>query len=325
MKTIIKTALILGLANFAFFANAQSVPSVGGNVAGRTVTPGIAPAVVDFVTVGAIMPYKSALSNEAIDQWITNVTAAFAPDTIPSTLIPSFVSQWTVTPEGGTTVNVGDPNLDQIILTWDVTPGRFTVGITTEVQIGGTTNVVECATSASQKAVYVLPAPHALRSDTDHGHAQVLNCNVEDHNVRFWVRGIGQRSIRYNITRRPLTGSIDVDENLVLSSAAADARTDESWFAEAPDGSMTWTIANNAYTTDTEQWVSDILVENLEVGWVYTVEITGVSDQISRKSGVGPLGDGYVPPATRLFSSFAVIPAPGAANIQHVSNIPSGL
>jgi len=173
--------------------------------------------------------------------------------------------------------------------------------------------------------VYVLPAPNALRSATEHGHAQVLNCNVEEHNVRFWVRGIGQRSIRYSITRRPLTGDSDVDEDLVLSSTAADAQTDENWFAEAPDGSMTWTIAYSAYTTDAEQWVSNILVENLEAGWVYTVEITGVSDQISRKSGVGPLGDGYVPPATRLFSSFAVIPTPGNVNIQHVSNIPAGL
>jgi len=63
-----------------------------------------------------------------------------------------------------------------------------------------------------------------------------------------------------------------------------------------------------------------IEVTSLEPGFIYTVRITGVSDQISRKSKVGPANDGFVVP-TDIYAVFAVIPEPTGTRIEHITNI----
>ncbi|MCL2412988.1 MAG: hypothetical protein FWC98_02505, partial [Bacteroidales bacterium] len=71
------------------------------------------------------------------------------------------------------------------------------------------------------------------------------------------------------------------------------------------------------YTSGAGETIS-IVVSNLAPGYVYRVDITGVSDQISRKSFTGQAA--FIEPATPVFATFAVIPTPTATPIDFVGN-----
>ena len=303
MKTIMKLALVMGFASFAFFANAQTLPTVGGTTT-NTVTAGIDSAQIDFVTVGATMPYKTSSASANFEAWEANVKDAFGTTTLSP--VPTFTLQWYVddAPLTGATT-------DNINLTWN-TEGRFELTAKTSILLGGAN--VGCEDAVSGKIVYVLPKPTVALRPTSNGHQMVLPCSTTSHPVSFVARGIGQRSVTYTVLRRPLSGTADPADE-VTSSLVGSPQNNETWFT-----SLTSFTAAEALYSDASEIIS-INITGLEPGYVYTVEITGVSDQISRKSKVGTNNDGFVAPPSSVFAAFAVLPTPTSTRIEHVTNV----
>jgi hypothetical protein len=303
MKTITKIALVMGFASFAFFANA-SLPGVNVNPTHAAVTPGIDSTVVDFVTVGATMPYRTGSAAGNFAAWRANVEGAFGTSTLSP--LPSFALQWYVdgAPLSGATT-------DSVNLTWN-TIGQFKLTAKTTILLGG--NNVGCEDAISGKTIYVLPEPVVTLRATSNGHQIVLGCTATTHQVRFVTHGIGQRSITYTVYRQPLTGSGNTDAQLT-SALAGTSQGNASWFTDATP----FNAAEDLYSSANA--FIDLNITGLEPGFVYTVEITGVSDQISRKSKVGDNNDGFVTPPARVFAAFAVLPEPTSTKIEHTTNL----
>jgi hypothetical protein len=312
MKTITKLALIVAIASFAIVANAQTLPGTTGTPAGA-VNPGIDSAVVDWVTVGAVMPYRTTTSAASFDLWTVAVTDAFGGAGNLPTHMPTFRTTWSV--NGSDITNPLAPTRqDSINFHWDVLPGRYELLATTEILLNG--NPAGCEPAVRGKLVYVLPEPTA-RLHTEHlqgtGSRMVIGCNAPSHTVNFQISGVGVRQARYTVTRRAMDGTetgASTIENFSHGTAMAVAvdfrESNTDW-----DGAMATANARSSM---------GIEVTSLEPGFIYTVRITGVSDQISRKSKVGPANDGFVVP-TDIYAVFAVIPEPTGTRIEHITNI----
>ena len=312
MKTITKLALIVAIASFAIVANASTLPTATGTTT-QTVTAGIAETQVDWVTVGATMPYKTSSSAQSFDDWTNAVTSAFAAaSTSLPTHMPTFSTQWSVANWTGGTggsasneTNIGTPG-DDLVLTWGHT-GAFRLTATTRVQINSAD--VGCSAAVRHKHVFVVPAPYVEpHASLATGNGAILGCNVTEQIVRFEVMGIGQRQLKYTISRRPMTGTTtttDVDFNV------GDARAEADFTLAQNDFESALTIAANRRNVP-------ITVDNLQPGYIYTVAITEVSDQISRKSQVGT--NGFLP-VSGVQAVFAVVPTPEGSRIEHITNV----
>ena len=308
MKTIFKVALTLGLASFAFFANAQTASTTGAPNS-PTAVHNVDTLQVDWVTVGSTMPYATNLNNEALETWRSYANAWYLS-------IGNVVSRarWSVQPfPSGTITDFGNDfeNQERIYVHWQ-TIGQFMLTVQNQIYIGSTP---ACTTAISGKRVFVLPAPNVLTdAPSITGHDVVLPCDAPDHTVSFRARGVSQMQLRYVVTRRPIAGGVD---SIVHTSAPAGAAvTNEPFFTiNEVAGGHSFGDAQAMYQLGTGEQVS-ITIPDLEAGFIYRVRVTGVSDQISRKSFTG---DDVFRPAN-VQAVFAVVPRPTSTVIDHVSN-----
>ena len=306
MKKIMKLALIVAIASFATVANAQTF-TAGGNT--TNVVSWMDSSHVDFVTVGAIMPYRTTSVATNFDTWKEHVEHAFGTTTLSP--LPTFSLQWYVNNapvDGATTEN--------IYLTWN-TVGEFQLEARTNILLGG--DNVGCNEAVSGKTVFVVPQPTiVLRANEDNGHRKILGCEDKEWTVRFTARGIGARSVKYTVTKMPLSGIEDVEAEVTTPRVGNALVAGSTMFT----GSTSFASVEDLYSLSNSVGLETIAINipGLDPGYVYTVEITGVSDQISRKSLVGDNRDGFVTPPSRVFASFAVLPEPTSTKIDHVTN-----
>jgi len=308
MKTIFKTALILGLASFAFFASAQTITIAPGANSPTIVTESDT-MQVDFVTVGSTMPYATDLDQVSFTAWrdtaiawglnLANVTSVASWATRQMNPMPT---SWL---DGPSATN----NQEQIFVTWS-TVGDFELRLTNRIQISGAD---ACTPAVSTKRVYVLPEPSVRTAPaTIVGHDVIRHCTTAVHTVSFVAVGIGQKQLRYQITRRSIDGG--GPETPVVSNAGGTAMSSPVFF----------TMANTAFATAEAFYGPGATGEDVisieipvEAGYVYRVQVLGVSDQISRKSFTGD----YVFRPANVQAVFAVVPTPTSTVIEHVSNL----
>jgi len=315
MKKIMKLALIVAITSFATVANAQTLPTLGGTPHPSNVVSNVDSIQVDWVTVGAVMPYSTSTSQTNFDTWLDNVQTAFGGAASMPEHLPIFRTQWSVANwTGGVSgsasneTNIGAPGTD-IVLTW-TTRGQFLLKATTTIRVNNAD--AGCTPAISGKHVFVLPEPNVTPNTNAalFGHGRILNCNTPSHMVRFDASGIGQRQVRYTVHKQPMTGSaapvVPTTHQIGDARAATDFEMSTRTFAAA-----------EGIAAGSEPVV--ITVDELTPGFIYTVTITGISDQISRKSKVGPENDGFVVPSNAT-AVFAVIPTPEGSRIQHVAN-----
>ncbi len=286
MKKMIQIAAIAAITGLATFANAQS--AVTGNAKS---TADVDSLQVDFVTVGATMPYKTAVNaNNAA--WLQELEDLGFTD--PATEAGEPMIKWAYS-TGGAFVDLA-PTGAEVDITWPSTAGKYL--LRAQSSYAGS-----CA-SESFKNVYVLPKPSVAISG---GNQAILACDVTSHNVEYTAKGIGEKQISYVVTRKPVgdEGEDDAAEAEAVGSGVSTAAT----FTEAVTNfAAAEAFYTGAGTTD------NIAVSSLEPGYIYTVTITEVSDQISRKSGVtvGSLA---------VKAVFTVTPKPTSTKINHISNI----
>jgi hypothetical protein len=265
------------------------------------------------------MPYRTTSTGPLFDGWLSAVTEAFGPGGIPTAFTPVLSTTWTViNPIAGTSAPQAiTSNVDSINITWDVDPGRYEVRATTSATIGGTP-APGCANAQQIKEVFVLPRPNLVgRGVSDNGHQMILGCTATVHTVRFDTRGWGNVQVTYNLSRTPLGGSAAVTQNLREGLGNA-LEADDTRIAA--NGGNSITTAMQRYTGSTHVTIP-IEIDGLEPGYIYTVTLTGISDQISRKSRVGNANDGIVALTSgERTISFAVIPTPTNTHIEHVTN-----
>ncbi len=286
MKKMIQIAAIAAITGLATFANAQT--AVTGNASG-TVDATIDSMQVDFVTVGATMPYKTAVNaNNAA--WLTELAGLGFTDPAAA---GELTTKWAYSTGGAFTNLV--PAGSEVDITWP-TAGKYL--------LRAQSSYADACASESFKNVYVLPKPSVAITD---GDKEILACDVTSHNVEFTAKGIGEKQVKYTVTRKPVgaagtTGSAE-DE------AVGDGVTTAETFTEAVTD---YAAATAYYTGDGD--AENITVGSLTPGYIYTVTITEVSDQISRKSGVTV--DGLAVKAV-----FTVTPKPTSTKINHIKNV----
>ena len=301
MKTIFKTALILGLASFALFANAQTLGTTATTPGSATTQP---VAQTDFVTVGSTMPYATNLNQSDFNDWRNN--ALDWGFTIPANV--QNTASWRVRPldPDGPFVPLVE-NENEILITWPATQGQFEIMMSNRIMIG---NVSACDSAVSLKRVFVLPFPTVLTDPaTIAGHGAVLHCDSTSHTVTFTTRGIGERQVRYVVTRRAIDATDSPDP--VAQEIVGTAQTTASWFETS-----SFATALRQYETADGNQVVSIQVTGLQAGFIYRVHVVGINDQISRKSFAGDASFG---PAD-VQAVFAVVPRPTSTTIDHVGN-----
>jgi hypothetical protein len=289
MKTIFKAALILGAINFAIFANAQTVST---NPVTTTGTPETVNNQADFVTVGAIMPYATPTVGNASD-WVTAMTNAGISTTDITT-----TTTWNLFTLPGTTatpLTVADPA--NFRMAW-TTEGQYRLEATTVTKLNST---VLCeGTTPAEKLVFVLPKPTVAFGTLP---AQIQACTETDLNVPVTLKGIGSVKVNYTVTVYDPSATTGSVVSVTNGASAAAVSVFEGTYASALD------IYNGAGTT------VDIPVSSLIPGYAYVVTLTGVEDQISRKSGVN------VDLTANNTFAFTVAPTPANTTIQHVKNV----
>ncbi|MCL2412983.1 MAG: hypothetical protein FWC98_02480, partial [Bacteroidales bacterium] len=235
MKTIMKIALILSALAFAVVANAQAPSATTNSGSSTSPIPATSQdaAQIDFVTVGATMPYATSFAATDFDTWRSNA-AALGFD-IPTTGAGAVTNTkvWSarrLTPPPPATDSTifggftGDSS--QIFVTWPET-GAFRLSFSNTVNVDGVTPSPDCASAISSRTVYVLPAPNVTGSVT--GHAQVLTCDDTEHTVSFNVRGIGLRQASFTVTRQAISGAA-TPTSVLTSGTAGTAQTSDVFF-----------------------------------------------------------------------------------------------
>ena len=301
MKTIMKIALFLSAIAFAASANAQTVgltPAANGPDATAISTTQDS-AVVDFVTVGSTMPYRTVTNS--VDGWFAGASTdwGFTP-TITQRV------RWSI---GGGDFAVAD-NRDTIFVTWPTTPGQHTLTVENAILQDGTPI---CTPSAiSTKNVFVLPRPIIDATVAVTGHNAVLCSDYTAHHVIFQGRGIGQLDVTFTVERRNADG-VDTPWTNADDVTVGTARNVASWFE-----TTTFATALAQYDAGNNQDIR-IDLSGLTAGFMYRVSINGISDQISRKSFTG---DDVYTEVTNVFATFAIVPETTTTRIDHVSNTP---
>ncbi len=289
MKTIkfFQIALVAAMFSFATVANAQTyVDDTPGTVTSTN--------QVDFVTVGATMPYSAAATDASFADWKTAFEAAFSGKTVNKTIA------WKL----GSNPISGTADKENIRMKWE-TAAQYTLEATTTVTIDGVDAGALCPSTPATKTVYVLPEPTVKITS----ESQVLSCSTTNFTVKYKVAGIGVKAITYTITRRAYDGTGDPTNDVHNDGIV---QTTAGFFEEA---TTTFEEASAEYNVDT-QTPLDWAVTGLEPGYIYTLTFTNVTDQISRKSGV----------TTKTLSAnntitLAVVPEPASTTIQHVKNV----
>jgi hypothetical protein len=305
MKTIMKIALFLSAIAFAASANAQSF---GGTSTASGTPTAVTPAgQIDFVTVGSTMPY--ATTAQDLDDWF----ALAAGITGLNLAGIDRSSQWTMRNVGTDQAISGSVNNEPTTTVFWETQGHFRLSFANEIHT--------CTAAISTQDVFVLPAPNAARRGDTHGRilcpAQVAagGTYAGGFPVEFTVRGIGQIQVRYTVERRRIGNT---DPGTTQNTSHGSVQSSATFFTIAE---TTFAQAVALYTTNDTR-VQTITVENLLPGYVYIVHITGVSDQISRKSFTGDAAFIAPPAGSPVTIAFAVTPNADEVVIQHVTNIP---
>jgi len=305
MKTIMKIALFLSAIAFAASANAQTF---GGTLSTAGTPAAITPAQIDFVTVGSTMPY--ATTAQDISGW-----RDLASDIPGLNLDPTSVTQsttWTIFDVDANALVGGQTVTQQnsVNVNW-ANQGHFRLNFANQIH--------SCTAANSVQDVFVLPAPNAERRGTTHGTVLCPAAITAGGDfaagfpVQFTVRGIGEIRVRYTVERRVVGGGTTDDPEFV---GQGEVQTNVGNFFET----TTFAAAQALYLTNNTRFTT-ITVDDLAPGFVYIVTITGVSDQISRKSFAGNLA--YIAPADPVTIAFAVTPDANQVVIEHVSNIPT--
>jgi hypothetical protein len=282
MKKSVFAIIMAGSLGVATLANAQTV------VPGTVTTEDVAATQVDFVTVGATMPYSTDASQADLEAWKTDAAAlGLSVENVTAT------TTWYVNAAEKATGS-------ELRLKWDVTPGSFAVEARTQINVGET---VSCAPATVSKTVYVLPEPSVAFTG---GSDAILACDATSHDLSYAVKGIGNKKVTYTVTKKPLGADAVTGSSENVSKGTAEV---ESFFVEA---TTSYATAAALYTG--EGTAGTLRISNLEAGYIYTVTVTGVSDQISRKSNV------TVAPAN-LKANFAVVPSPTGTKINHIKNL----
>jgi hypothetical protein len=343
MKTIkkLQIALVAILLCFATVANAQAPTRVTINPANpwpvdfeldAIVLPGQA-TQVDFVTVGAVMPYLTRSNSQEFKAWVDTVRTYFSLPLAPQPAefigkapgpVLGDVRLETSWDASGTDLGM-TTGPDSILVRWDLPTAQHGAGqayiltATTDVYFGAT-KLLCGAPNASEKRVYVLPRPRIWKEIGDPGDQVILSCVTTQHTVSYRITGIGQKEVNYTVYKRPIGSSADTDDDFV---PVGTAQSSDAFFDESN------TTFNDAHTfyrnpnTATGGTAFDITVTGLQPGYVYQVVVTGISDQITRKSNV-LINDQQPIWATdtgNLTYTFTVVPEPTNTGIRHILNV----
>jgi hypothetical protein len=349
MKTIkkIKFAFVAILLCFATVANAQTLVSVTGTnwptlkttPAGWPALSTNDPAQADFVTVGAVMPYRTVSGGEDFKTWKTMVETYFFPTgTAGPAAVANVLMNTTWTVAGGDGVNnipetelASGLGLDSVLVRWSHI-GNYLISAKTTMTINGT-EVTGCDNmeNVKEKQIYVLPAPQARRAEklihapgdpTDGRNFQnvIFPCTTKSLNLPFQVRGIGEVHLFYTVTRRPIGSPATEDNEEGLSEGMS--RNTPSWFNHSPSG---FAEARDLYLVGMNSSPEVFIpVTGLLPGYLYEVKITEISDQISRKSEVELKAPNFWSTSNlteNLTYRFAIVPTPMNTNIEHIRNI----
>ena len=300
MKTtkIFQTALAAGMVCFATLANAQNYEYVTHATTGKT-SDDVAKTQADFVTVGAQMPYTVDATQPDLAGWLTELTTAGITGVTAATHVA-----WTV---NGTALT-GTDDLSQIGVQWNTT-GDYTLRAFTsiDVKVNSVSVTPPCNPHEEIKKVYVLPEPTVAFTTAN----TVLSCGATTQTVSYEVTGIGQKQVAYTVTKKPYTTSGSTDSPVSQNIGGGVSNT-----GVFQEDLVSYTNAiDDYYTIASPTGSNNITVNGLQNGYIYTVEITSLSDQISRKSGVTVT----VPTTAKV--SFAVVPEAVDTKINHVKNI----
>jgi len=298
MKTIriFQTALVAGMVCFATLANAKNHSYAG--TAQLLDVDDVLAAQVDYVTIGATMPYATDTVQPNLDAW-RDTLAAVGIDATAEIKTNWFVDSVEL---------AGSANNDAIKVSWlDTGAYLLTVKTSIDVKVGVNSINNTCDSATINKTVYVLPVPNAKFTTT----IKVLPCDSTTYTVNYDVAGIGRKDVKYDLKRRPYVSGSDINE---LDNSATPVGTGISSIGDFDEG-ISYDDALIKYDVDDNGVESGrIPIAGLAKGWIYTVTITEISDQISRKSDV------TVNPSNLKFS-FAVVPEPVGTKIDHVKNI----
>ncbi|MDR2906761.1 MAG: hypothetical protein LBU91_02075 [Bacteroidales bacterium] len=283
MKTIKTLAIALAATLFGFTAvNAQTQAGTNG-----TDAVNVDSIQADFVTVGATMPYITSVGTTVLDAWKTQAKAAgFSTAAIEGITV---ANKW----------KVGETELaatgDAVQILWS-TEGAYSVTVSSTFG--------SCSAAVSGKPVYVLPEPNVT---FDGANFEILGCDVASKVLDFKVTGLGEKNVAYSVTKELIhdAGTPAVQTPLAEGTALT-----------APTTYFNQDVTNYAkalsdFNAGTE---GTITVNSLEPGYLYTVTITNVDDQISRKSGITPT-------VTYPTYQFTVVPVPATTKINHVANV----
>lgn len=279
-----KMVLVAGMVSVAAFANAQSATEGAGD---KTIASDV-DGQVDWVTVGATMPYSTNVTQSSIDTWKAALPADFLTDEV------TVETKWSIN-----NAEVVTGEVPAIQVNWTEL-GKHVVSVTNALKIG---DVEGCEATPSSKTVYVLPAPTANITSSN----VLLTACVGDavsSSVVVEATGVGEKQLAYTITRKAIdaAATTETGDELVGEAQAV------AGFAET----VSIEEAQAKYTTATSQTIT---VDNLAAGYVYTITFSGVSDQISRKSDVAGVW------GAKNTVTIAVIPAAEATAIKHVTNL----
>ncbi len=284
-KQILAAAIFTAATCFATSATAQTYSPTGSGTAND-----VAATQVDYVTVGATMPYATDTAQAGLAAWKADLAAAGFTNTV------TVSTRWYV----DNNELAGATDKPSIFIAWPDQPGAHTLKVATGIAVSGV--ATSCAPAESQKMVYVLPLPVAEFTSAN----QVLACTETMANIGYKVAGIGQKQLAYTITRKPM-GQAATSESSTQNVGTGVTNAGE--FEETVD----FATASAKYD-DANATTGSFAVDNLAPGYIYTIELTGISDQISRKSGVTAGISG-----NRI--SVAVTPMPSSTKINHVQNI----
>lgn len=290
MKTIINIAL------FALFTaiSASSMAQQPSLTTGSKTTNVVDSMQVDFVTKGAVMPYQTTISSN-FSAWLDEV------GDIPGFSLGAYSSttQWSITGTGLLTpLELSADNQEEIHISWP-TEGEYELKVASSV--AGST----CEGAFSTKTVFVLPEPTVAFTA---GDKMILACDAASHSLTVDARGIGEKQFKYAITKKPIgtAGTTDAD---VPVTEVGEGESTAGFFEEA----TTNFAAAQAFYTGSTGDTKEIVVNNLTPGYIYTVTVKEISDQISRKCTVTP--------TTEVSAVFTVVPAPTSTKINHIKNV----
>ncbi len=343
-KNLFRSLIAATLAVVSMSAFAQ-LTTTGAATAVKN-GPGPAPAnanqtqVVDFATVGSVMPYN-VVPDTNVASMVDNINFLVSEynwrvDTDPTTTVsvsPAATDHANrrVRAIDGTSLltNATTPNYYtnyEIAVNW-LTAGEY--DITVSEQSRNTLGLPQCPGSDSTLRVYVMPRPSVEWNETAFlgpqgtpGDRNVGGCAIAvPGSTTSWAIPVLLESytqdvkIAYSYTKYTMSGTAGTPVNQTLAASINYNEGTDSWYTASPGS------PNSGTVTLLTLIVPDPLVDAAGAYGRWEFTITGVNDMVSRKSGVtNTVTDLPGDIAGQTFTLWS-LPTPTTGTIRHVTNV----